>query len=98
MNKNNQTFLILVFAILFSTVSMLIIFFSDFTVNILNNVKEKLNKNVFYKWIGILFILNLFILILILFLKNMKNKGEIGLKGNVGNKGVDGEPEYCEKC
>lgn len=98
MNKNNQTFLILVFAILFSAISMLMIFFSDFTLNILNNVKDKLNENVFNKWIGILFTLNLFILILIIFLKNMKNKGEIGLKGDVGNKGVDGEPEYCEKC
>ena len=77
---------------------MLIIFFSDFTLNILNNVKEKLNENYFNKWIGILFTLNLFILILIIFLKNIKNKGEIGLKGVVGSKGVYGEPKYCEKC
>ena len=96
MNKNNKTFLILVFAILFSAVSMLIIFFSDFTVNILKNVKDKLNENVFNKWIGILFTLNIFILILILFLKNMKNTGNIGLKCDIGEKG-DKVNVYCEK-
>lgn len=76
---------------------MLIIFFSDFTVNILKNVKDKLNENVFNKWIGILFTLNIFILILILFLKNMKNTGNIGLKGDIGDKG-NKVNVYCEKC
>jgi len=98
MNKNNQTFLVVVFAILFSTVSMLIILFTDFTVNKLENIKETLNKNLFFKWISILFIINLFILVLILCLKNNTNKGGKGLTGDIGNKGLKGDDENCINC
>lgn len=98
MNKNNKTLLVLLFALVFSGLAITFIFFSNFTVNVLSNIKKELDKNVFNKWIGILFTINIFIFVLILFFRNIKNQGERGNKGDKGEKGDSGENENCINC
>ena len=57
----------------------------------------KLEENMFYKWIFILFIINVMILIIVMFIKNTKKIGERGRRGPNGKR-INGKDVYCNNC
>lgn len=97
MEKNNQILIIIISSFLFVSISMIIIFFKSTFYPMITNLDYKLQQNMFYKWIFILFVINVMILIIVMFIKNTKKVGERGRRGE-GGKRIKGEDVYCNNC
>lgn len=97
MKKNNQILIIIISSVLFVSISMIIIFFKSSFYPMVKTLDYKLEQNMFYKWIFILFIINVMILIIVMFIKNTKKFGERGIRGPSGKR-INGKDVYCNNC
>ena len=94
MENNKQILIIIICSFLFVSISMILIFFKSSFYPMVKKLNNNLEKNMFYKWIFILFIINIMVLIIVMFIKNTKKVGDRGPRGEPGRK-IKGKDMNC---
>jgi len=97
-SSNFTSYMVGLIALIIITIGIVLLFFTDFIYNARDKIKHKIEKVYYFKWIIMLFILNIIFLIAIFIMNSYKKniKGEQGPSGFTGKKGKKGM--LCEIC
>jgi heme/copper-type cytochrome/quinol oxidase subunit 2 len=97
-NSNFTSYIVAFIALIIITIGIILIFFTDFIYNAKDKIKHKIEKVYYFKWIMMLFTLNIIFLIAISIMNSYKKNiyGDQGPAGFTGKKGKSGNK--CEIC